>query len=108
MSMNRIKRVLSLYAEIREVVGDRYPPVLVMNCAESLDKLANGSTDAPEYSLRTGGLSLEARGLDCVFDQGGWALAGSGHWDSDDSTADCADYINTRSIFASIERGVHP
>lgn len=103
--MNRIKRVLALYAEIREVVGEEYSPRLVMACAESLEELANGSPAPAEYSLNQGGFSIEARGLDCVLEEANWLLAGSGYWEDDDPTADCADTINTRSIFASIESG---
>jgi hypothetical protein len=104
--MNRNNRIFALYAELREVTGEGYTPRLLMACAESLDELVNGSPEAPEYSLRQGGLSLEARGLDYVLEEGSWELAGSGFWEDDDPTADCADIINTRSMFASIERGV--
>lgn len=103
--MYRSSRILALYAELREVTGEEYTPRLVMACAESLEELVNGSPEAPEYSLRQGGLSLEARGLDRMLEEASWALAGSGYWEDDDPTADCADTINTRSIFASIESG---
>jgi len=103
--MYRNNRILALYAELREATGEEYSPRLLMACAESLEELLNGSPETPEYSLRQGGLSLEARGLDCVLEEGGWALAGSGYWEDDDPTADCADTINTRSMFASIESG---
>ena len=105
-SINRNKRILAMYAELREVTGESYTPRLLMACAESLDELVNGSPEAPEYSLRQGGMSLEARGLDYALEEGSWELAGSGFWEDDDPTADCADIINTRSMFASIERGV--
>ncbi len=103
--MYRNKRILALYAELRETTGEEYTPRLLMACAESLDELMNGSPKGSEYSLREGGLSLEARGMDCVLEEGSWALAGSGYWEDDDPTADCADTINTRSMFASIESG---
>jgi hypothetical protein len=103
--MRRNKRVLTLYAELSDYLGEEFTPRVLMACAESLEELVNGSSDAPEYSLRQGGLSLEARGLDCVLGAEGWALNGSGFWEDDDPTADCADTINTRSMFASIERG---
>jgi hypothetical protein len=104
--MYRSNRILALYAELREVRGEEFTPRVLMACAESLEDLANGSAEAPEYSLRVGGLSLEARGLDCMLEEASWSLAGSGYWENDDPTADCADVINTRSMFASIERGV--
>ena len=103
--MYRNNRILALYAELREVTGEEYTPRLLMACAESLEELVNGSPEAPEYSLRQGGLSLEARGLDRMLEEGSWALAGSGYWEDGDPTADCADTINTRSMFASIESG---
>jgi hypothetical protein len=103
--MYRNNRILALYAELREATGEEYTPRLLMACAESLDELMNGSSESPEYSLRQGGLSLEARGLDCMLEERSWALAGSGYWEDDDPTADCADTINTRSMFASIESG---
>jgi len=103
--MYRSNRILALYAELREVTGEEYTPRLLMACAESLEELVNGSPEAPEYSLRKGGLSLEARGVDRVLEEGSWALAGSGYWEDDDPTADCADTISTRSMFASIESG---
>jgi hypothetical protein len=103
--MYRNNRILALYAELREVTGEEYTPRLLMACAESLEEMMNGSPEAPEYSLRQGGLSLEARGLDRVLEEGSWALAGSGYWEEDDPTADCADTINIRSMFASIESG---
>jgi hypothetical protein len=40
-----------------------------------------------------------------MLEEGSWALAGSGYWEDDDPTADWADTINTRSMFASIESG---
>jgi hypothetical protein len=101
--MQRNRRILAVYAELREFTGEEYTPRLLMACAESLEELVNGSAEAPEYSLRQGGLSLEARGVDRVFKEGGWALAGSGYWEDDDPTADCADTINLRSMFSSIE-----
>lgn len=103
--MYRNHRILALYAEFREVTGEEYTPRLLMACAESLEELFNGSTDGPEYDLRQGGVSLEARGSDFVMKEGGWALAGTGYWEEDDPTADCADTINIRSMFASIESG---
>lgn len=103
--MHRNKRILALYAELSEEVGKEFTPRLLMACAESLDELVNGTPAAPEYSHRQGGLSLEARGLDRMLEEGSWALAGSGYWEDDDPTADCADTINTRSMFASIESG---
>ena len=103
--MYRNNRILALYAQLRESAGDEFTPRVLMACAESLEDLVNGSADAPEYTLRQGGLSLEARGVDCVFEERCWALAGNGHWEYDDPTADCADNIDTRSVFASIERG---
>ena len=103
--MYRNNRILALYAELREVTGEEYTPRLLMACAESLEEMMNGSPEAPEYSLRQGGLSQEARGLDRVLEEGSWALAGSGYWEEDDPTADCADTINIRSMFASIESG---
>lgn len=103
--MHRTNRIFALYAELSEVTGDEYTPRLLMACAESLEELVNGSPEAPEYSLRQGGLSLEARGLDRMLEEGSWALAGSGYWEDDDPTADCADTINIRSMFASIESG---
>jgi len=103
--MYRNNRILALYAELREVTGEEHTPRLLMACAESLEELVNGSPDAPEFSLRQGGLSMEARGLDRMLEEGSWALAGSGYWEDDDPTADCADTINTRSMFASIESG---
>ena len=103
--MYRNNRILALYTELREVTGEEHTPRLLMACAESLEELVNGSPEAPEYSLRQGGLSLEARGLDRMLEEGSWTLAGSGYWEDDDPTADCADTINTRSMFASIESG---
>lgn len=103
--MYRNNRIFALYAELREATGEEYTPRLLMACAESLDEMMNGSPEGPEYSLRQGGLSLEARGMDCVLEKGSWALAGSGYWEDDDPTADCADTIDTRSMFASIESG---
>jgi hypothetical protein len=41
-----------------------------------------------------------------MLEEASWSLAGSGYWENDDPTADCADVINTRSMFESIERGV--
>ncbi len=103
--MYRNNRILALYAELREVTGEEYTPRLLMACAESLEELVNGSPEAPEYSLRQGGLSLEARGLDRMLEEGSWALAGSGYWEDDDPTAACAETLKTRSMFASIESG---
>jgi hypothetical protein len=103
--MHRNNRIFALYAQLREAVGEGYTPRVLMACAESLEELVNGSVEAPEFSLRLGGLSLEARGLDHMLEEGGWALAGSGYWEDDDPTADCADTINTRTMFASIEEG---
>ena len=105
--MYRNKRILALYAELRDLVGDEFTPRIVMACAESLEELVNGAVDEPEFSLRQGGLSLEARGVDCVLGEACWELTGNGDWEDDDPTADCADFINTRSIFSSIERGVY-
>lgn len=104
--MHRTNRIFALYAELSEVTGDEYTPRLLMACAESLEELFNGSTDGPEYDLRQGGVSLEARGSDYVMEKGGWALAGSGYWEDDDPTADWADTINMRSMFTSMESGV--
>lgn len=102
--MNRSKRVLALYAELSEEVGEEFTPRVLMACAESLDELVNGAANAPEYSLRQGGLSLAARGVDRVLTEASWALAANGPWE-DDPSADRADAFNSRSMFASIERG---
>jgi hypothetical protein len=103
--MIRSKRVLALYAELSGGVGDEFTPRVLMACAETLDELVNGSANMPEYSLRQGGLSLEACGVDRVLHDASWALAANGLWE-DDPSADCADTIHTRSMFASIERGL--
>ena len=103
--MYRSKRILALYAELSDGVGDEFTPRVLMACAESLDELVNGAAEAPKYSLRQGGLSLEARGVDHVLNEASWALAANGPWE-DDPSADGADTINTRSMFASIERGL--
>jgi hypothetical protein len=103
--MRRDKRVLALYAELSCGAGDEFAPRVLLACAESLDELVNGSPEAPKHSLRRGGLPLEARGADFVLRERSWALAASGCWEDDDPTADCADTINTRSMFASIESG---
>ncbi len=104
--MHRNKRVLALYAELSEGVGEEFTPRVLMACAESLEELVNGSPEAPKYSQRQGGLAREARGLDRMLEEGNWALAGSGYWEDDDPTADYADTINTRLMLASIESGV--
>jgi len=103
--MYRSNRIIALYAELHESMGEEFTPRVLMACAESLEELVNGSPDGPEYSLREGGLSLEARGLDRMLEERSWALAGTGYWENDDPTADCADTIDTQSMFASIERG---
>lgn len=102
--MNHSKRVLALYAELTEGLGEEFTPRVLMACAESLDELVNGAANEPMYSLRQGGWSLEARGTDSVLREASWALAANDPWE-DDPSSDAADTINSRSMFASIERG---
>ena len=103
--MNHSKRVLALYAELSEGVGEEFTPRVLMACAESLDELVNGAANEPVYSLRQGGRCLALRGVDSVLNEITWALAANSSWE-DDPSADVADTINSRSMFASIERGL--
>ena len=97
--MYRSNRILALYAELSGLVGTEHTPRVLMACAE----LFNGAANEPQFDLRQGGLSIEARGVDHVLDEACWALPIARDWD-DDPTADCADNINMRSMFASLER----
>jgi hypothetical protein len=102
--MHRNDRILALYAELREAIGADYTPRVMMTCAESLESLVNGSASESRFELRRGGVSIEERGVDRVFEEAGWALVRGGDWE-DDPTVDYADLVDTRSMFASIERG---
>jgi hypothetical protein len=102
--MIRSEQIRSLYAELRRSTGDRHTPRVLLACAESLVELFGGSTEAPAFELRAGGVSFDRWGIDRVIADGGWRVLARECDPDIDPCEDALDSIDVRRIIAGFEQ----
>ena len=72
--MQRGARVVAVYQELREVIGEAAPPADLLKSAESLVALFEEDEGAPQFQLHIGRTPFEMQELDLAMADGGWRM----------------------------------
>ena len=78
--MRRGARVIAIYQELREAVGERATATELLICAASLVALFDVEEGMPDYEMRVGRTPFEMQELDVAFADGWRMLTREWNW----------------------------